>query len=392
MINIKKNLERMGRMIYLDNAATTMMSKEAIDAMLPYFDTYYGNPSSIYELGTISKEVLERGRRSISKMINCKENEIYFTSGGTEADNFAIKQVCEACKRQKKHIITTKIEHHAVLHSCMAMERNGVQVTYVDVDSRGRVKLNELENAITNDTILISVMHANNEIGTVEPLERVGGIAKKYGIIFHTDAVQSFCHIPIDVRHFNVDILSASSHKFGGPKGVGFMYVREGLKLNPFMDGGSQEMGLRAGTGNAAGIAGMTAAAQKSYDNMRKNIRYETRLRDYMIGRLVREIPGVSLNGHPSYRLPNNINISISGIDGGVLMVMLDLEGICVSTGSACTQSHTSPSHVLLAIGLDERQAGSSVRITLSEKNTAEEINRTVDIIKREVAKLREKA
>lgn len=376
-------------MIYLDNAATTRTSKEAIEAMMPYFNTYYGNPSSGYEFGNIGREAMDQGRIKLSKMINCKKNEIYFTSGGTESDNFAIKQVCEGAGKRKKHIVTTKIEHHAILHSCKAMEEKGVRVTYVNVDSDGRVKLNELENAIGSDTVLISVMHANNEVGTIQPLERIGNIAKRYGVLFHTDAVQSFCHIPIDVRHFNVDILSASSHKFNGPKGVGFMYVREGIELKPFMNGGSQETGLRAGTGNVAGVAGMVTAAQKSYENMRHNIKYETRLRDYLIEKMTKEIEGVSLNGHSVYRLPNNANFSIAGVDGAVLMVMLDLEGICVSTGSACTQGNGSPSHVLLAMGRNDEYAGSSIRITLSEENTVEEINRTVEIIKREVAKLR---
>ncbi len=359
-------------MIYLDNAATTRTSKEAIEAMLPYFDTWYGNPSSVYEFGNIGREVMEDGRKKLSRIINCNKNEIYFTSGGTEGDNFVIKQVCENSKKEKKHIITSKIEHHAILHSCRAMQRAGVEVTYVNVDNKGRIKLDELENAIRKNTILISVMHANNEIGTIQPLERIGAIAKKHGILFHTDAVQSLGHIPIDVRHFNLDILSASSHKFNGPKGVGFMYVREGTELNPFMDGGSQENGLRAGTGNVPGVAGMVAAAQKAHSNMRDNIRYETRLRDYMIVRLIREIPGVSLNGHHMYRLPNNINVSIAGIDGAVLMVMLDMEGIYVSTGSACTQGNSEPSHVLKALGMNDDRASSSIRMTLSKETKSE--------------------
>lgn len=378
-------------MIYLDNAATTRTSDEAVRAMQPYMDTYYGNPSSAYEFGGIGREVIEQGRRSIARMINCGEGEIYFTSGGTEGDNFAIKQICDANRKRKGHIITTGIEHHALLHSCEAVERQGFDVTYLSVDGMGRVRLNELANAVRGDTILISVMYANNEIGTIEPIERIGKIARDRGVLFHTDAVQSFAHIPIDVKHCHVDMLSASSHKFHGPKGVGFMYVRDGIRLHPFMDGGSQEKGMRAGTGNVAGIVGMVTAAEEAYAAMRQNIRKETKLRDYFIRRVTSEIPRVYLNGHPSYRLPNNINISIDGVDGAVLMVMLDLQGICVSTGSACTQGNGTPSHVLRALGFSYERASSSIRLTMSDDTTKEELDYTLSVIKSEVKKLREK-
>ncbi len=378
--------------IYLDNAATTKTSQAALEAMKPYFDQYYGNPSSVYEFGNIGREVMSKGREVFSKIINCDKDEIYYTSGGTESDNFAIKQVCEKYKSKGNHIITSSIEHHAILHSCQAMEKKGFRVTYVKVDKNGIINLNELENAITRDTILISIMHANNEIGTIQPLHAIGRIAKKYGILFHTDAVQSFCHIPIDVKYLNIDLLSASGHKFGGPKGVGFMYVKKGLELDSFMHGGSQEKGLRAGTGNTAGAAGMTEAAKQSYMNMRNNIRKEKKLRDYLIYRLTNEIPFVYLNGHSSNRLPNNANFCIKYVDGAVLMVMLDLKGICISTGSACTQGNTSPSHVLLALGLGEENSRSSIRITISSETTIEEINFVIEAIKEEVQKLRAKS
>lgn len=379
-------------MIYLDNAATTKTCDEAIRAMTPYMNEKYGNPSSAYEFGNTGKEIMEDGRKKLARIINCSPEEIYYTSGGTESDNFAIKQVPKTFKGRGRHIITTGIEHHAILHSCQAMEREGFRVTYLGVDRNGRIRLNELINAISNETVLISVMHANNEIGTIEPIAKVGEIARKMGVLFHTDAVQSFCHIPIDVKHMNIDILSASSHKFHGPKGVGFMYVRDGVKINPFMDGGSQEKGLRAGTGNVPGVVGMVTAATKAHENMRKNVKYVTGLRDYFTNRVMREISGIRLNGHPVYRLPNNINISIKGVDGAVLMVMLDLKGICVSTGSACTQNNTNPSHVLLAAGLSEEEAGNSIRITLSEDNTKEEIDYTINVLKEEIKKLRDKA
>lgn len=378
-------------MIYLDNAATTKTSKEAIEAMLPYLDKNYGNPSSVYEFGNIGYEVLEDGREKLSKIINCRKDEIYFTGGGTEGDNFAIKQVCEKYRDRGRHIITSSIEHHAILHSCEAVKRQGVEVTYLKVDKTGRINLNELANAIRRDTILISVMHANNEIGTIEPLQKIGAIAKENGVLFHTDAVQSFCHIPIDVKYFNIDMLSASGHKFFGPKGVGFMYIKNGLGLHPFIDGGSQEKGMRAGTGNVPGVAGMVAAAQTGHKNMRANIREETRLRDYLIRKMTTQIPYTYLNGHSQYRLPNNGNFTIKYVDGAVLMVMLDLRGICISTGSACTQGNTSPSHVLMALGKSQEEARGSIRITISPETTKEEIDYTVEVIKEEVEKLRAK-
>ena len=376
-------------MIYLDNAATTPVKEAAKQAMEPFFSDKYSNPSSAYEFGVEAYDKMEECRARIAKMINCEPWEIYFTSGGTESDNFAIKQVCRTYKDKGNHIITTEIEHHAVLNSCNAMEREGFKVTKLRVDENGRINLNDLINAITKDTILISIMYANNEIGTIEPIYKIGAIAHKNKILFHSDAVQAFGHIPVDVKYMNIDILSASGHKFGGPKGIGFMYVKDGVKIYPFMDGGSQEKGMRAGTGNVAGIVGMSAAAMDAYDNMRKNVKYTSKLRDYMAMRIQKEIKGVKINGHPHYRLPNNLNISVEGVEGTSLMVLLDNEGICVSTGSACTQGNGEPSHVLKAINLDKKYLGGSIRMTLSERNTRDEIDYTVDCLKKCTEKLR---
>lgn len=378
-------------MIYLDNAATTKLSKIAKEAMEPYLDKYYGNPSSSYEFGEISKKIMDEGREQISKIINCNPGEIYYTSGGTESDNFAIKQIAECYGGGHGHIITSKIEHHAILHSCKSIEKKGYEVSYIGVDKWGRVNINELINAIRSDTILISIMHANNEIGTVQPIAAIGRIARENGIIFHTDAVQSFAHIPIDVELMNIDLLSASGHKFNGPKGIGFMYVRDGIKVTPLLDGGEQEKGLRAGTGNVASVAGMSAVAKEAEKRMYERINYESKLRDYFVKRVLREIPYVKYNGNVKNKLPNNANLTVKGVSGSVLMVMLDEAGICVSTGSACNSNSKEPSHVLKAIGLSDKDAECTIRVTLSSDNTYKEIDYTVDKMKKIVYEVREK-
>ena len=378
-------------MIYLDNAATTKLSKIAKEAMEPYLDKYYGNPSSSYEFGEISKKIMDEGREQISKIINCNPGEIYYTSGGTESDNFAIKRIAECYGGGHGHIITSKIEHHAILHSCKSIEKKGYEVSYIGVDKWGRVNINELINAIRSDTILISIMHANNEIGTVQPIAAIGRIARENGIIFHTDAVQSFAHIPIDVELMNIDLLSASGHKFNGPKGIGFMYVRDGIKVTPLLDGGEQEKGLRAGTGNVASVAGMSAVAKEAEKRMYERINYESKLRDYFVKRVLREIPYVKYNGNVKNKLPNNANLTVKGVSGSVLMVMLDEAGICVSTGSACNSNSKEPPHVLQAIGLSDKDAECTIRVTLSSDNTYKEIDYTVDKMKKIVYEVREK-
>lgn len=372
----------------MDNAATTILAAEAKRAMIPFLDNKYANPSASYEFAKENKKVIEGGRSILAKMINASPNEIIFTSGGTEGDNFAVKQVCETFGKNRKHIITSKIEHHAVLNTCKKMEEKGFKVSYIGVNKYGRINLNELEKSITKDTILISVMHANNEIGTIEQTERIGLIAKKYGVLFHVDAVQTFCHIPVDVRYMNIDLLSTSAHKFNGPKGVGFIFVREGINVGSFMDGGMQENGIRAGTSNVPGIVGMVEAAKLNYKSMAENIKREIALRNYLIRRMVTEVPGVTLNGHPIYRLPNNANFTIKGVNGMVLLVMLDLKGVCISTASACSQTSKEPSHVLKAIGLSDEDAMNTIRITLSKDISKEDIDYTVNTIKSEVAKI----
>lgn len=379
------------RVVYLDNAATTKVNREALYAMKPYFDQFYGNPSSIYEFGMISKNAMENGRQILAKMINCEPEEIYFTSGGTESDNWALNGIAFGNYHRGKHIITTAIEHPAVKNTCAYLKKYGFQITYIDVDRDGVVNLNQLQSAIRRDTILISVMTANNEIGTIQPIEEIGEIARRKHIIFHTDAVQAFGHLPIDVKKWNVDLLSVSSHKFGGPKGVGFLYIKKDTEIIPFMNGGHQEQGMRAGTGNVTGVAGMCGAAKYAWENMENIRNYEIMLRDYMIRRLLKEVPDCHLNGHVSKRLPGNINLSFDYVDGASLLVLLDMKGICVSTGSACSAGENEPSQVLKAIGLSDEQAYGSIRITLSAENTREEIDYTIEKIKESVQELRKK-
>ena len=379
----------MKKTIYLDNAATTKTRPEVVEAMLPYFTEYYGNPSSVYEFATPSKKAIAEARETIAKSLGAKTNEIYFTAGGSESDNWAIKATAEAYESKGKHIITSKIEHHAVLHTCEYLEKRGFEITYLDVDENGTVKLDELKKAIRPDTILISIMFANNEIGTIQPIKEIGEIAKEHGIIFHTDAVQAYAHVPINVDEYHIDMLSVSGHKFNGPKGIGFLYIRTGLKLRSFIHGGSQERKRRGGTENVPGIVGMGKAVEIAMANLAERTAYEVELRDYLINRVLSEVPYVRLNGHRTNRLPNNANFAFQFIEGESLLIMLDMQGICGSSGSACTSGSLDPSHVLLAIGLPHEIPHGSLRLTLSEETTKEDIDFTVDEIKKIVEKLR---
>ena len=376
-------------MIYLDNAATTRTAPEVVNAMLPYFTENYGNPSSIYEIAGRSKEAVTKARESIAKVLNAKTEEIYFTAGGSEADNWALKAAFDAYSKKGKHIITTKIEHHAILHTCDYLESKGAEITYLDVDENGIVKLDELEKAIRPDTILISVMFANNEIGTIQPIKEIGMIAKEHNILFHTDAVQAFGQVPIDVDEYNIDMLSSSAHKINGPKGIGFLYIRKGVKIRSFVHGGAQERKRRAGTENVPGIVGYGVAAEMAAVSMEERTKKECEMRDYLIGRILNEVPYCRLNGDPVKRLPNNTNISFQFIEGESLLIMLDMEGIAASSGSACTSGSLDPSHVLLAIGLPHEIAHGSLRLTLSAETTKEDIDFTVEAIKKIVERLR---
>lgn len=376
-------------MIYLDNAATTKVNKKVLESMMPYFSEIYCNPSAAYSFATKGRIAIEEARNYAAKLIGASDMEIYFTSGGSESDNWAIKAVAELFSDKGKHIITTKIEHHAVLHTCEYLERHGFDITYLNVDSDGKVRLDELKKSIREDTILISVMTANNEIGTIQPVAEIGKIAHEKGILFHTDAVQAYGHIPINVDEMNIDLLSASGHKFNGPKGVGIMYIRKGVKIRSFIHGGSQERGRRAGTYNVPGIAGLGTAAKLAMENMAKRAEKEKELRDYFIDRISAEIPYTVLNGHREDRLPNNINFCFRFVEGESVLIMLDQAGICASSGSACTSGAIDPSHVLRAIGLSDEMAHESLRLTLSYENTKEEIDTVVGELKRIVERLR---
>ena len=376
--------------IYLDNAATTRTAQEVVDAMIPYFTENYGNPSSIYELGQRSKEAITTAREQIAEVIGAKPEEIYFTAGGSEADNWALKAACEAYEKKGKHIITTKIEHHAILHTCEYLEKKGVEVTYLDVDENGLVDLDALQKAIRPDTILISIMFANNEIGTIEPVKEIGMIAKEHGILFHTDAVQAFGQVPIDVDDMHIDMLSSSAHKINGPKGIGFLYIRKGVKIRSFVHGGAQERKRRAGTENVPAIVGYGVVAKRAADTMEERTARERQLRDDFIKRVEKEIPYVKLNGHPDKRLPNNINFSFRFIEGESLLIMLDMKGIAGSSGSACTSGSLDPSHVLLAIGLPHEIAHGSLRLSLGEDTTKEDLDYTLGQIKEIIQKLRD--
>ncbi|WP_373217673.1 cysteine desulfurase NifS [Ruminococcus sp. 5_1_39BFAA] len=380
----------MGKMIYLDNAATTKTAPEVVEAMLPYFTELYGNPSSVYDFAGKSKEAVTKAREQIAQVLGAKKEEIYFTAGGSEADNWALKAAFEAYKAKGNHIITTKIEHHAILHTCEYLEKErGAKITYLDVDENGIVKLDELEKAITPETILISIMFANNEIGTIEPIKEIGAIAREHGILFHTDAVQAFGQVPINVDEMGIDMLSSSGHKLNGPKGIGFLYIRKGVKIRSFVHGGAQERKRRAGTENVPGIVGYGAAAQRAAGTMVERTEKERKVRDHMISRIMEEIPYVKLNGDRTKRLPNNVNVSFQFVEGESMLLMLDSYGICASSGSACTSGSLDPSHVLLAIGLPHEIAHGSLRMTLSEETTMEDADFVVDKLKSIVANLR---
>ena len=379
----------MSNFIYLDNAATTKVRKEVLQEMEPYFTQYYGNPSAVYSFAEETKKAVEQAREIIADTIGAKHQEIYFTGGGSESDNWALKAVAEAYAHKGKHIITTTIEHHAILHTCQYLEKKGFEITYVNVDENGVILLEELRAAIRPDTILISVMAANNEIGTIEPLKEIGEIAKEHDILFHTDAVQAFAHIPINVDEMHIDMLSASGHKINGPKGIGVLYIRTGVKIGSFLHGGAQERKRRAGTHNVPGIVGIGKATEILVKEQKEQIEQQTKLRDYLIDRVLQEIPYTRLNGHRTKRLPNNANFCFRFIEGESLLILLDNNGICASSGSACTSGSLDPSHVLLAIGLPHEIAHGSLRLTLSHETTKEEIDVTVDKLKEIVEKLR---
>ena len=379
----------MKEFVYLDNAATTKVRPEVVEAMLPYFTEIYGNASAVYDFGQKCKQAMEDARETIAASIGTKAANIYFTAGGSESDNWALKGVAEAYGDKGKHIITTKIEHHAILHTCAYLEQQGYEVTYLDVDADGLVSPEALRQAIRPDTILISVMFANNEIGTIEPIAELGEIAHEHGIIFHTDAVQAYTQVPIDVEKMHIDLLSASGHKLNGPKGIGFLYIRQGLKVKSFIHGGAQERKRRAGTENVPGIVGLGKAVEIAMETMEESTAKESALRDYLIARIEEEIPFAKLNGLRVKRLPNNVNFCFRFIEGESMLIMLDMAGICGSSGSPCTSGSLDPSHVLLAIGLPHEIAHGSLRLTLGDENTKEQVDYVVDHLKEIVAKLR---
>lgn len=376
--------------IYLDNAATTQMSEAVVEAMKPYLREKFGNASTMYCYGEEAALGIERAREKIAETLMAKPSEIYFTSGGSESDNWAIKGIAGALKEKGCHIITSKIEHHAVLNSCEYLERLGYEVTYLDVDSNGMVSMEELAGAIRQDTTLISIMFGNNEIGTLQPIMEIGRFAREHHILFHTDAVQAYAQLPISVRQYPIDLLSASAHKFHGPKGVGFLYVREGVPLPSFIHGGGQEQGKRAGTENVPGIVGMGKAAELAHIGMRQRIRRETMLRNYLMEKVTHEIPDVRINGHRTKRLPGNVSISFRGIDGASLLILMDEDGICASGGSACNTGESRISYVIDAIGVPEEYAAGTIRLTLCGNTTREEIDRAVESLKRGVKLLRD--
>lgn len=379
----------MDEFLYLDNAATTKTAPEVLEAMLPYFTEKFGNPSSVYTFAAGNKEVVDVQRDRIAATLGAKSNEIYFTAGGSEADNWALKATAEAYRDKGNHIITTKIEHHAILHTAQYLEKNGYEVTYLDVDEDGKVRLEDLKKTIRPETILISVMFANNEIGTIEPIKEIGQIAHEHGILFHTDAVQAYGQLPINVDECHIDMLSASGHKLNGPKGIGFLYIRKGVKIRSFIHGGAQERKRRAGTENVPGIVGIGTAAKRAADTREERTASEVEVRDYLIDRVLKEIPYSRLNGHRTDRLPNNANFSFRFIEGESLLIMLDGKGICASSGSACTSGSLDPSHVLLAIGLPHEIAHGSLRLTINEEITKEDIDYVVENLKAIIERLR---
>lgn len=382
---------RMGKFIYLDNAATTQTSERVLRAMLPFYARSYGNPSSIYDFGEKNKKAVLKSREIIANAIDASKEEIFFTSGGSESDNWALQIALNKNKIERKHMITTKIEHHAILNTCKNLEKQNVGVTYLGVDEKGMINLEQLKASITPYTKLISIMFANNEIGTIQPIKEIGRIAKERNIIFHTDAVQAFGHIPIDVEECNIDMLSASAHKLNGPKGVGFLYVRKDIEVTSMIFGGGQEKGKRAGTENVPGIVGLGEATKMAFERMDQKYAREVKLRDYLSKRILTEIPYTRLNGCAENRLSNNVNISFQFVEGENLLVLLDMAGICASVASACASGASEPSHVLSAIGLPEDIAYGTLRLTLSEQNTIDELDYVVETLKHIVKDLREK-
>ena len=383
----------MSQTIYLDNAATTPLSEQVLEEMMPYLKDSYGNPSSVYDLGVANKSALLTARKRIAKTLNCANPQnIYFTSGGTESDNWAIIGTAEQCKKNGNHIITSKIEHHAVLNTCAYLEERGFEITYLDVDEQGFIKPEKLLQTLRKDTILVSIMTANNEIGTIQPVAQIGAFARRHRILFHTDAVQAYTNMDIDVNAMQIDMLSTSAHKLNGPKGIGFLYIREGCVKTPFIHGGGQERGMRSGTENTAGIIGFAKAAQTAMANKPVRTQYEMRMRDYMIHRVLTEIPFSRLNGDSRKRLPGNMNFSFQFVDGGTLIVMLDKQGICASAGSACSTGSGMPSHVLKSIGLPDELSFATVRFTINEEITRQEIDYVVNCLKNDIAQLREQS
>jgi len=369
----------MDKMIYMDHSATTPVKKEVLEEMLPYFSEFYGNPSSVYQLSSKSKLAIDKAREQVAKGIGAKKNEIYFTGGGSESDNWAIKGIAYRHREKGNHIITTKIEHHAVLHTCEYLQKQGFEVTYLDVDEYGMVRLEELEASIKDNTILISIMFANNEIGTIQPIKEIGEIARKHKVLFHTDAVQAVGSVKIDVNEMNIDLLSMSAHKLYGPKGVGALYIRQGTRIDPLIAGGAQERNKRAGTENIAGIVGTGKAVELAYDHLEENNSKLISLRERLIKGIQDNISHVRLNGHPEKRLPGNVNFCFQFIEGEALLLSLDMVGVAGSSGSACTSGSLDPSHVLLSIGLPHEIAHGSLRLSLGLSNTEEEVDYVVD-------------
>ena len=376
-------------MIYFDNAATTKLDDEVLKEMMPYLTNMYGNASAIYELGRESRKAVEDAREKVAKVLNCEVGEVYFTSCGSESDNTAIKGIARANKEKGNHIITSKIEHPAVIETCEQLKKEGFEITYIGVNEKGIVDLEELKRVIKPTTILISILFANNEIGTIEPINEIGKIAKEYGIIFHTDAVQAVGNVRIDVKDMNIDSLSLSGHKFYGPKGVGVLYVKKGIEFQNFINGGHQERNKRAGTENVAGIVGLGKAIELAYQNLDEHNKKITELRDYFINRITTKIPNVKINGDIVNRLPGNANVSFEGADAEGLLLNLDLKKICASSGSACSAGSLEPSRVLLAIGLEKEIAKSSLRVTIGKYNTKEEVDYLIESLEDIVARIR---
>lgn len=378
------------RKVYLDYSATTPVKKEVLETMLPYFSEEFGNPSSLYEIGAEVKKALGKARKQVAELINADEKEIFFTSGGTESDNWAILGVADTKKAKGKHIITTKVEHHAVLHTCEFLEKHGYEITYLDIDSNGFVRPEDLEKAIREDTILVSVMLVNNEIGTIQPVKELVKVTKAHGVLFHTDAVQALGNCPIDVKDLGVDMLSASAHKIYGPKGVGALYIKKGLNIGSSQHGGAQENKKRAGTENTPGIVGFGKAAEIAKKNLKEHIERTTKLRNYLIDRVLTEIEDTFLNGDREKRHPGNANLTFEYIEGEAMLLMLDMQGVSVSTGSACSSASLTPSHVLSALGIPVEKIHGTLRMTVGDFTTKEDIDYTVDILKTVVKRLRE--